>query len=156
MRRKSISVIIVIFNILLVVLAFYYLYEDYLRVGKFQWVDPNAIEDNEELYFTPIFFCIFILGLISSIFDVLKLSGIRIHGTLNILLKSISYIHGTFLLLVSIIFISMTLGNIGNHDYEKGFVLFTTMLMLTLLSIGLFGGLIIYNNTTRKKTPNCT
>lgn len=156
MKRRTISILIIVFNILLVVLTTYALYEEYIRVGKFQWVDKNAIEDHEELYFTPIFFCVVILGLLSFIHETLVLRGVRTQntflGTLSFLLKAMSYLYGTLLLIVCFIFISMTLGNIGNHDYEKGFELSVSIIILALLCVGLFGGLIIYNNSRSKNS----
>ena len=156
MKKITIPLIIIIFNILIVVLTSFSLYDDYKRAGKFQWVDQNAIEDHEELFLTPIFFSLAILGMASIIYETLKLKGIIIQNvfvkTLDFLLKTLSYIYGTFLLFVSFIFVIMTLGNIGNHDYEKGFVFSVSILLMTLLSIGLLGGLIIYNNIRNKNS----
>ena len=147
---------IIVFNIILVVLTTYVLYDEYVRVGKFQWVDQSAIEDHEEFYFTPILFSVAILGLLSAICETLKFIEMRIQNifleTLNLLLKGVSYLYGISLLLICFIFILMTLGNIGNHDYEKGFVLSVSILLLTLLCVGLFGGLIIYNNSGSKNS----
>ena len=35
-------------------LSLYVLIVDYIRVGKFQWVDPEAVADQEEIYVNPI------------------------------------------------------------------------------------------------------
>jgi hypothetical protein len=55
MTVKTRTLLIIGFNLILVGFVCLIIYEEYMRVGKFQWVDPEAIEDNEELYLTPIF-----------------------------------------------------------------------------------------------------
>ena len=156
MNRRTISVVIIKINLLLVASACYLLYVDYMQIGKFQWVDPSAIADHEELYLTPILFGIALLGFFSIMHETLTLTGTKFQHVffqiLKILLKATTYLYGIMLSSVSFIFIWMTIGNIGNQGYVHAFVLMVSLWLLTLSGIGLFGVLIIYHNTRITKT----
>jgi hypothetical protein len=45
----------------------------------------------------------------------------------------------------------MTFGNIGNHNYERGFEFYVSLLFLNLTCIGLLGGLIIFNEIKKEQ-----
>lgn len=66
MRRR----IIILLNIIFIMLGLYFLYTEYQRVGQFQWVDPGAVEDQEELYTVPITVASILLGLISLFYHI--------------------------------------------------------------------------------------
>jgi len=156
MKKQIKSIVIICSNLLIVILTSIALYDEYKRIGKFQWVDQNAIEDYEEMYLTLIFVTIAILGLASIIYEILKLSKAPMQTSIPnffyLLLKMLNCIYGIFLLIVSWIFIFMTLGNIGNHDHEKGFVFSVSIFLFTLLSVGILGGFIIYNDNRNKNS----
>ena len=73
MTLKTRKLLIICLNLIIVVFVCWTIYDEYRRVGKFQWVDPNAIEDHEELYLTPIFVIIAFLGSISILHEILDL-----------------------------------------------------------------------------------
>jgi uncharacterized membrane protein len=56
-----------------------------------------------------------------------------------------SFLNGTVLLIISNIFLSLIIGNIGNQYVEKGFVFSVSIIILSLVCVGFFGGLILYN-----------
>lgn len=149
MTSKTRKLLIIALNFVLVGFVCFQIFVEYKRVGKFQWLDPNAIEDNEEFYLMPIFVIIALLGISSIVNETLGLLRAFIRTTIGKLITAlfswISLVYGTFLLFVSSLFLKLALGNIGNHDYEKGFVLDVSIALLTLISIGFLGGLIFYN-----------
>jgi hypothetical protein len=62
--------IAVILQFLFIAVFLVFLYQEYRRVGHFQWVDPDAIEDQEEFFATP-FAVSFLIGGICSLFCLL-------------------------------------------------------------------------------------
>ena len=135
MLKKS----IIILNAFFILGSIYALYEDYRRVGRFQWTDPDAVEDNEELYLNPIFVVTIILGLI-SILNYIPAKTDRDKGSvLNFLKKFISIplclLYGTFASLVGIVFLAMLAGNLGNNPIND----FNDFIFLLLLFL-IFGG----------------
>lgn len=149
MKPQTRSIILIIINIVLVTFEVQALYSEYKHAGKFQWVDPNAIEDYEEFYDTPILFVFAVLGLLSILREALiwkeKSSQNRFLRQLNSMLKSISYLYGSLLVLISLIFIIMVLLNMDNHDFTKKLVPLVSSMMLISTVVGLFGAFIIYH-----------
>lgn len=155
MTSKTRKLLIVCINLILVGFVCWAIYDEYRRVGKFQWADPNAIEDHEELYLTPIFVIIALLGTVSIFHEILTLKKASMQTSIRKIIISmfrwLSLIYGVFLIVVSSVFILIALGNIGNHDYERGFAFYVSLLFLTLICIGLLGGLIIYNEIKKQQ-----
>lgn len=153
MTAQTRKLLTIVLNLILVGFICWAIYDEYRRVGKFQWVDSNAIEDHEELYLTPIFVIIALLGTASVLYETLssKRASTNVGQIITSLFRWLSLIYGAFLMIVSLLFIFMALGNIGNHDYEKGLVLSVSILLLTLISVGLLGGLIIYNDIKKQQ-----
>jgi len=56
---------IILLQLLFILVFLFLLYLDYQRVGHFQWVDPGAMEDQEELFFNPISVACILAGLIT-------------------------------------------------------------------------------------------
>lgn len=155
MTPNTKKLLLICLNLILVVFVCWIIYDEYRRVGKFQWVDPNAIKDHEELYLTPIFVIIALLGTVSILHEILALKKASMQTSIrkiNIsMFRWLSLIYGVLLIVVSSIFILMTLGNIGNHNYERGFAFYVSLLFLTLICIGLLGGLIIFNEIKKQQ-----
>lgn len=86
---------------------------EYNRVGKFQWVDPHAIEDKEELYLTPLFVLIAFLGISSMIYELqeLVLNSIQTKRWyfFNQLFRWLSLAYGVILIFFSLLFIFLTI-----------------------------------------------
>lgn len=139
-------------NLILVSLAFMYLFSEHRRVGKFQWVDPHAIEDNEELYLTPIFVAVLILGIISVIHEAMKFRKnppvTSIGRTSHTILENITTIYAALLVFAGFILIVMILGSIGNHG--KVYIPELLLFLLIPLYIGLLGGFMISSNLNKK------
>ena len=155
MTLKTRKLLIICLNLIIVVFVCWTIYDEYRRVGKFQWVDPNAIEDHEELYLTPIFVIIAFLGSISILHEILDLKKASMQTSIRKIIISmfrwLSLLYGVFLIVVSLILILMTFGNIGNHNYERGFEFYVSLLFLNLTCIGLLGGLIIFNEIKKEQ-----
>lgn len=125
-------------------LCCYLLYEDYQRVGKFQLVDQNAIEDNEELYINVI--SIMVLGLgFFSILTQFSLNKLYSNNYIKIFMKTINSIYGIFLVSVSAIFFLLLLGNLGNNSINGiKDIVFLSLMFLILISFGYLGFIIIW------------
>jgi len=135
MRKK----LIIILNFFFITVSIYLLVEDYYRVGKFQWVDQNAIDDNEELFFNPICVITIILGII-SIFYQLRW---RTPGPQNYITKfllkfaatPLRIIYGVFSLLLGFTFFILVAGNVGNLGV-MGLKEFGSLLLLLIIFSG--------------------
>ena len=145
MKSRTTKLLIVFLNLILIGFLSYTIYDEYVRIGKFQWIDSNAVEDNEEFLITPISAIIISFGCINLLYEILPILKINIRKLILVFLRRISYLYGSFLIFISAIFILLTLINIGNHDYNMGFILNVSIFLFALLSIGFLGGLIIYN-----------
>src|SRR5687768_2944311 len=101
MRKK----LIITLNILFIAGASYLLVEDYIRVGKFQWVDPNMVDDNEELFLNPICVATIILGIISILNQLLNRENRSDQKTLiKFIFIPLCILYGSFSLLIGITF----------------------------------------------------
>lgn len=128
----------------------YLLYEDYQRVGKFQWVDQNAIEDGEELYSNIISVVVLGLGLI-SILTQFFLKNLYTKKLLEILLKVVNGIYGIFLILVGVTFTLMLLENLGNNPMNGiKDIAFLSLMFIVFISFTYLGILILLQLAKRE------
>lgn len=144
---KKYQYLIITLNLILIILCSYFLYEDYQRVGHFQWVDPNAVADDEELYLNGISVMMILLSLISvitqfnyrEIFESYYKNRILIVG-----LNVINGFYGIFLAFIGAFFFVALLVNLGNsevNDLEDG--LFVFLMFNALGSFFVLGVLIL-------------
>lgn len=154
MLKTKLPLIIIVSNLILLLFIVYLFYENYISLGKFEWVDTAAIEEDEETYLLPILFGIACLSLASLIYESLNWRITVIKNTflliLNKFLKPLSLLYGTVLLMSSFIIISLLFINWNAHEFEKGFTLMATFTVFILIGIGCLGGFIIYKTTLKK------
>lgn len=146
---------IIILNLLMIALCCYLLYEDYKRVGKFQWVDQNAIEDYEELYINVISAIAIVLGFI-SISTQFMLKKLHSDTPIGTVLKLVNGFYGIFTILVGGMFFLMLIGNLGNNSvngFEDNF--FLIKMFSTFILVG-YLGLLILSQLLNKGRSNKT
>lgn len=143
MKKPARTFIIFVFNFLLLGACATILGEEYFRNQPFQWVDPNAVEDQEEIYLLPICAVLSVLILLSLMYEL----AMRITTSYPIiifiqnLLRMFSYIYASILLLggFALLFMSMTQIINGLFIYEH--ILIVTVALSTIF----IGGFIIYH-----------
>ncbi len=60
-KYRRLNRITIALNLFLMAVFLFAILMMYLEAGKFQWVDPEAVADDEEIYLMPI--CVTLLGL---------------------------------------------------------------------------------------------
>lgn len=143
--EKNKKFIIIFCNLIIIIISFLALYDDYKRKGKFQMVDENAIEDSEELFLNPIFLTFIILGIATFIYELMKWNNkvfrSRITKRVFSFLRTMSFSYGFLLIVVSISFILMLIAHIGNNFDTMD--IFSLLFLLSLIILGLLGAIII-------------
>lgn len=121
-----------------------FLGEEYFKDQPFQWVDPNAVEDHEEIYLLPICAALSVLIILSSLHELaMRFTNANpIMIFIQNLLRMFSYIYASILLLggSALLITSMTLMNNGQ------FILELLLILMVALSTIFIGGFIIYHN----------
>jgi hypothetical protein len=153
MRRKA----IIILNSLFIGGSLYLLIEDYRRVGKFQWVDPAMIDDNEELFLNPICVATIVLGVISISIQSSSKITLSSKPALRALSKfdlyPLSILYGTFSMFVGVTLLSMGVGHVANgiyNDFQDASLLF--LMLLIFGAYALMGVLTLYQIFQDKKS----
>ena len=118
--------------------------EEYFKDQPFQWVDPNAVEDHEEIYLLPICAALSVLIILSSLHELaMRFTNANpIMIFIKNLLRMFSYIYASILLLGGSVLLitSMTLMN------NSQFILELLLILVVALSTIFIGGFIIYHN----------
>ncbi len=129
-------------NVAIILCCLYILYEDYERVGHFQWVDENSIADGEELGLniisvTFLFFgCTFIFNSIIAKFKN-KIKFPKVYFIFQLLIDGPLYVYAALLIMISVIlFIAFVNNFIAFDTYNLESCL--TYCLLLLISAGLF------------------
>lgn len=144
MKKPTRSFILIAFNFLLLGACASILGEEYFKDQPFQWVDPNAIEDHEEIYLLPICAALSVLIILSSLHELaMRFTNANpIMIFIQNLLRMFSYIYASILLLGGSVLLitSMTLMN------NSQFILELLLILVVALSTIFIGGFIIYHN----------
>lgn len=127
-RRIAIILHCVFIGVFLVLL-----YQDYQRVGHFQWVDPGAIEDNEEFFFIPFTVVCLFSGLCSVFYLIWGIKHTS-HRAVLYLLRPVSFMYAVFCTVMGILFFIVVTATavIGFFSTAKEFVIFLLLLFSTI------------------------
>lgn len=149
MKALPIKPQILVLNLLFMGLAGYILFEDYQRVGKFQWTDPWAVEDHEEMYLNVISVFILFLGSISIITQISYKHLLTKNEKSPLYfaklgLDLINGFYGVFLCITGMIFLFSFFENLGNNSMNSGKELGLFLLFISIFAcLGYLGFLIL-------------
>lgn len=130
---------ILILNFSIIAISIYTLYQDYLLVGRFQWVDKHAIEDQEELY-TNVWCVALIIFATISILTQFIIPKYQLKGPLIVLIKFTNFMYGSLLLVLAFIFLATTLLMIIEFQkMEMHILLWTPLTLLCGIGMGYLG-----------------
>ncbi len=97
---------ILLLHLLFILVFLFLLYKDYQRVGHFHWVDPGAMEDQEELFLNPISVICILSGLITvlHLFAGSSSRNTRICSLLHrYLLRPVSFLYAIYCVVMGLI-----------------------------------------------------
>ncbi|MBL7739966.1 MAG: hypothetical protein JNK14_12175 [Chitinophagaceae bacterium] len=151
MIKKS----IISLNIFFTLGSAYVLFEDYKRIGKFQWVDENRIQDNEELFLKPICAIMILMGIISIANQLYRSSDrdkYRSGIIKKYILEPLCLFYAAFAIFIGIVFLALGAGN-TSVSFEKDFkdIFFSLLTFLSFACYCLMGFLTLYQ-TIRERT----
>jgi hypothetical protein len=98
---------IILLQFLYILVFLFLVWEDYLRVGHFQWVDPGAMDDQEELFVNPISVVCILSGLITvlHLFTGSSLRNKRIFSLLHrYIFRPVSFLYAVYCVAMGLIF----------------------------------------------------
>lgn len=126
--------IAVILHVIFIELFLILLYQDYQRVGHFQWVDPGAIEDNEEFFFNP-FSVVCLFSGLCSVFYLIWGMNYGNRRVVIYLLRPVSFMYAVFCTVMGIVFFMLfsAISVVGFFSTAKEVFIF---LLLLFSSIG--------------------
>jgi hypothetical protein len=126
-----------------------FLCQDYQRVGHFQWVDPGAIEDNEEFFFIP-FTVVCLFAGICSVFYLIWGFKHTSRRVVLYLLRPVSFMYAVFCTVMGILFFILVsaIAVTGYFSTAKEFIIFLLLLLSTIGYVST--GILTFNLTGNK------
>lgn len=131
---------IILLQVLFVLIFLFLLYKDYQRVGHFQWVDPGAMEDQEELFFNPISVACILSGLITilHLFTGRSTRNKRIWRLLHrYLFRPVSFLYAVYSVVMGLIlFVVITSAAVvGAFSSFQDLIVFLLLFLFTIVYV---------------------